>query len=266
MVSGGSSDRPRPNKNSKSIAKKKSRTPINPDDIPGLRLRDNSDSDAQTFTPLVNEPWVIPGVASASGSASPPPPIEDDTNAHLIGLILGDKDRIGGIPHQKKLIRHWSEIPEDHRQVMFEEFKRNAGAKLRNWLERVRRTGNVAQWLLKIVYDDLCIYWESPEYKAISKQNKKARASLKDGSLHIGGAKSVRVIVREMEDLGREPTRLEAEAIDGVQLAAMSQQITNLSRAFAQSVAQNEVMSKTVEEFKKKMVSMNRRRHRSPSP
>ncbi|XP_016547476.1 uncharacterized protein LOC107847621 isoform X3 [Capsicum annuum] len=109
-----------------------------------------------------------------------------------------------------QLWHSWSEIPEDHRQVMFEEFKRNAGAKLRNWLERVRRTGNVAQWLLKIVYDDLCIYWESPEYKAISKQNKKARASLKDGSLHIGGAKSVRVIVREMEeDLGREPTRLE---------------------------------------------------------
>ncbi|KAM3269360.1 hypothetical protein P3S67_030242 [Capsicum chacoense] len=58
----------------------------------------------------------------------------------------------------------------------------------------------------------------------------------------------------------------QAEAIDGVQLAAKSHQITNLSCAFAQSVAQNEVMSKTVEELKKKMVSMNRRRHRSPSP
>ncbi|KAM3233255.1 hypothetical protein P3L10_018614 [Capsicum annuum] len=45
----------------------------------------------------------------------------------------------------------WSEIPEDHRQAMFEEFKRNAGAKLRNWLERVRRIGNIAQWLLKTV-------------------------------------------------------------------------------------------------------------------
>ncbi|KAM3320885.1 putative protein isoform X3 [Capsicum chacoense] len=93
---------------------------------------------------------------------------------------------------------------------MFEEFKRNVGAKLRNWLERVRRTDNVAQWILKDVYDDLCIYWESPEYKALSEQNKKARASLKGGSLHTGGAKSVRVIVREMEkNLGREPTQLE---------------------------------------------------------
>ncbi|XP_047249921.1 uncharacterized protein LOC124885713 [Capsicum annuum] len=104
----------------------------------------------------------------------------------------------------------WSEIPEDHGQAMFEEFKRNASAKLRNWLECVRRTGNVTQWLLKFVYDDLCIYWESPEYKAIYEQNKKARSSLKGGSLHTGGAKSVGVIVREMEkDLGREPTRLE---------------------------------------------------------
>ncbi|KAM3397508.1 hypothetical protein P3S68_001020 [Capsicum galapagoense] len=60
------------------------------------------------------------------------------------------------------------------------------------------------------VYDDLCIYWESSEYKAISEKNKKARASLKGGSLHTGGAKSVGVIVREMEkDLGREQTRLE---------------------------------------------------------
>ncbi|KAM3320884.1 hypothetical protein P3S67_008086 [Capsicum chacoense] len=58
----------------------------------------------------------------------------------------------------------------------------------------------------------------------------------------------------------------QAETIDGVQLAAMSQQITDLSRAFAQSIAQNEVMSKTVKELKKQVVSMSRRRHRSPSP
>ncbi|KAM3397507.1 hypothetical protein P3S68_001019 [Capsicum galapagoense] len=31
-----------------------------------LRLRGNSDSDAQTSTPPVNEPWVFLGVASAS--------------------------------------------------------------------------------------------------------------------------------------------------------------------------------------------------------
>ncbi|KAM3394828.1 hypothetical protein P3S68_003831 [Capsicum galapagoense] len=49
----------------------------------------------------------------------------------------------------------------------------------------------------------------------------------------------------------------QAEAIDGVQLAPMSQQITDLSRAFAQSVAQNKVMSKTVEELKKQVVSMS---------
>ncbi|KAF3627805.1 DNA binding protein -like protein [Capsicum annuum] len=178
---------------------------------------------------------------------------------------------------------------------MFEEFKRNISAKLRNWLEHVRRTGNVAQWLLKDVYDDFCIYWESPEYKVLPEKNKKARVSLKGGSLHTVGAKSVGVIVREIEkDLGRELTQLEvfkqthlkkktnesnpdvwvepraenanAEAIDGVQLAAMSQQVTDLSRPFAQFVSQNEIMSKTVEELKKQVVSMRSPRHCSPSP
>ncbi|KAF3670304.1 hypothetical protein FXO38_07161 [Capsicum annuum] len=58
----------------------------------------------------------------------------------------------------------------------------------------------------------------------------------------------------------------QAEAINGVQLAAMSQQI-QLTRAVAQSIAQNEVMLKTVEELKKQMVSMTRRRcNRSLSP
>ncbi|KAF3650771.1 putative 60S ribosomal protein L13a-4-like [Capsicum annuum] len=61
----------------------------------------------------------------------------------------------------------------------------------------------------------------------------------------------------------------QAEAIDSVQLAAVSQQIAQLTRAVAQSIAQNEVTRKTVEELKKQMLSMprhRRRRHRSPSP
>ncbi|KAM3221223.1 hypothetical protein P3L10_020491 [Capsicum annuum] len=45
----------------------------------------------------------------------------------------------------------------------------------------------------------------------------------------------------------------------------MSQQITDLSRAFAQSIAQNEVMSKTIEELKTKVISMSRSHH-SQSP
>ncbi|PHT39070.1 hypothetical protein CQW23_22643 [Capsicum baccatum] len=66
----------------------------------------------------------------------------------------------------------------------------------------------------------------------------------------------------------RKPSDKElAEAINGVQLAAMSQQIAQLTRAVTQSIAQNEVMLKTVEELKKQMVSMTpRRRNRSLSP
>ncbi|PHT39073.1 hypothetical protein CQW23_22646 [Capsicum baccatum] len=59
----------------------------------------------------------------------------------------------------------------------------------------------------------------------------------------------------------------QAEATDSVQLAVVSQQIAQLTRAVAQSIAQNEVTRKTVEELKKQMVSMpRRRRRRSPSP
>ncbi|XP_047264905.1 uncharacterized protein LOC107865609 [Capsicum annuum] len=59
----------------------------------------------------------------------------------------------------------------------------------------------------------------------------------------------------------------QAEAINGVQLAAMSQQIAQLTRAVAESIAQNEVTRKTVEELKRQMASMTcHLRHRSPSP
>ncbi|XP_047261406.1 uncharacterized protein LOC124894960 isoform X1 [Capsicum annuum] len=99
---------------------------------------------------------------------------------------------------------------EKYNRAICTTFERNAGTRLRNWLECVRRTGNVAQWLLKEVYDDLCIYTDTPEYKALSEQNKKVRTSLKGGSLHTGGAKSVSVIVQEMKkELGRESTQLE---------------------------------------------------------
>ncbi|XP_015164363.1 uncharacterized protein [Solanum tuberosum] len=42
------------------------------------------------------------------------------------------------------------------------------------------------------------LYWNTDKFKAISEQAKKARGSLKVGSLHIEGAKSVGTIAREM--------------------------------------------------------------------
>ena len=85
-----------------------------------------------------------------------------------------------------------------HNKVMSVIFENHAGARLKGWLERIRRKENVKEWLLKEMYYDMHVIWDSPEYKALSEKNKQARASLKGGSLHTGGAKSVGTIIREM--------------------------------------------------------------------
>lgn len=57
------------------------------------------------------------------------------------------------------------------------------------------------------VFEDLRRHWNTNEFKVVSKQT---RNSLKDGSLPIGGAKSVETITREVEkELGRTPLRNE---------------------------------------------------------
>ena len=65
--------------------------------LSGLRLRDSSDSDAQTSTPPLTQHYVLPRVASTSGSVPPPPSVDDDTDADLIGLVPGDTDRLGRV-------------------------------------------------------------------------------------------------------------------------------------------------------------------------
>lgn len=49
------------------------------------------------------------------------------------------------------------------------------------------------------VYQDLLRYWDTYKFKAMPEQAKKARGSLKGGSLHVGGAKSVGIVTRELE-------------------------------------------------------------------
>ncbi|WMV09742.1 hypothetical protein MTR67_003127 [Solanum verrucosum] len=64
--------------------------------------------------------------------------------------------------------------------------------------------------MLPHVFDELCLYWNIDKFKAISKQAKKARGSLKGGSLHIRGAKSVGQLQERWEkELGRTPIKLE---------------------------------------------------------
>lgn len=48
------------------------------------------------------------------------------------------------------------------------------------------------------VYQDLLRYWDTYKFKAMPEQAKKARGSLKGGSLHVGGAKSVGIVTREL--------------------------------------------------------------------
>uniref|UniRef100_M1DIA7 Uncharacterized protein n=1 Tax=Solanum tuberosum TaxID=4113 RepID=M1DIA7_SOLTU len=112
-------------------------------------------------------------------------------DAHMPALAPGQKDRLGRFMIEpdgsschpvkdaaralkdcvRRLYTHayysWSEIPNSIRQALFNEFK------------------------------TMCT-WKS-SLKAMSKQAKKARGSLKGGSLNTGGAKTVGTITREME-------------------------------------------------------------------
>ncbi|WMV09412.1 hypothetical protein MTR67_002797 [Solanum verrucosum] len=127
-------------------------------------------------------------LSTATPSATP-----DDT---MRALAFGKKDRLGRVMIEpdrsswhsvkdaaralkdcvRRLYTHayhsWSEIPNSIHQAMFNNFK----------------------------------YWNTDKLKAISVQAKKARGSLKEGSLHNRGAKTVGTIAREMEkELGCTP-------------------------------------------------------------
>ena len=77
-------------------------------------------------------------------------------------------------------------------------FERRASARLSSWLKKVRDTDQRPGWMLSHVFDDLRVYWNTNKFKAMSEQAKKAKGSLKGGSLHTGGAKTVGTIAREM--------------------------------------------------------------------
>ncbi|KAL3370799.1 hypothetical protein AABB24_007700 [Solanum stoloniferum] len=85
-------------------------------------------------------------------------------------------------------------------------FERKASARLSSWLKSIRDSGERPDWMLPHVFDELGQYWNTYKFKAISDQAKMARGSLKGGSLHTGGAKTVGTVAREMEKvLGRTP-------------------------------------------------------------
>ena len=85
-----------------------------------------------------------------------------------------------------------------HNHVISTRFERKASARLFAWLKKVQDSAKRPGWMLQHVFDDLGRYWNTYKFKAISDQAKKARGSLKGGSLHTGGAKTVGTIAREM--------------------------------------------------------------------
>ncbi|WMV33905.1 hypothetical protein MTR67_027290 [Solanum verrucosum] len=245
-------------------------------------------SDAMTSTPLLTQCFVHPNVSPSSTAT--PSATPDDT---MFALAPGQKDRLdrviikpdGSSWHPAKDVvralkdylrrlytqayHSWSKIPNSIRQAMFNNFK----------------------------------YWNTSKFKAISEQAKKATGSLKGGSLHTGGAKTIGTITREMEkELGRtsiEPevfknthvrkkenesdpdvwveeraertfsglegigSSRQAEALDGVQIAAMSAQIAKLTAALAESeqrrITEQESMSETIQQIKEQVMNLARR-------
>ncbi|WMV55163.1 hypothetical protein MTR67_048548 [Solanum verrucosum] len=220
----------------------------------------------------------------------------------------------------------WSEILNSILQALFNNFKtmctwesrynlvigttfeRKASARLSSWIKSVRDSGERPGWMLPHVFDELGQYWNTYKFKAISNQAKMARGSLKGGSLHTGGAKTVGAIAREMEkELGCTPIEPEvfkkthvrkkenesdpdvwveeraertfalammldasglegigssrqAEALNSVQIAAMSDQIAKLTATLAESerkrVAEQESMSETVQQIKEQVMNL----------
>ncbi|WMV19338.1 hypothetical protein MTR67_012723 [Solanum verrucosum] len=322
--------------------------------LSAMRLEDSSSehSDAMAGTPPLTQRFVHPDVSPSSTAA--PSATPHDTMPALapgqkdrLGRVMIEPDGSSWHPAKdaaqalKECVRKlytqayhsWSEIPNSIRQVMFNNFKtmctwesrynlvigttfeRKASIRLSNWLKSVRDNGIRPGWMLPHGFAELGQYWKTDKFKAISDQAKMARGSLKGGSLHTGGAKTVGTIAREMNDFNKyvaenldssvqltpelstqiwkekviggthkgrcyglgsrnDVRRLQsglegigssrqAEALDGVQIAAMSDQITKLTAALAESerkrVAEQQSMSETVQQIKEQVMNLARR-------
>ncbi|WMV24333.1 hypothetical protein MTR67_017718 [Solanum verrucosum] len=394
MSSGGDGDRYRKHLGvvqTKQAKKKKSRRPIDPEDIAGsissaperishnthlfavpfgtpsptgtspqlsaMRLGDSSSEqlDAMAGTPPLTQHFVHPDV-SPSSTVVPSATPHDTMSA----LAPGQKERLGrvmiepdGSSIRQAMFNNFKTMctwESRYNLVIGTTFERKASTRLSNWLKSVRDSGERPGWMLPHVFAELGQYWKIDKFKAISDQAKMARGSLKGGSLHTRGAKTVGTIAQEMEkELGRTPIEPEvfkkthvkkkenkseeeraertfndfhkyvaenldssvqltpelstqiwkekvvggthkgrcygpgsrndvrrlqsglegigssrqAEALDGVQIAAMSNQITKLTAALAESerkrIVEQQSMSETVQQIKEQVMNLARR-------
>ncbi|WMV54551.1 hypothetical protein MTR67_047936 [Solanum verrucosum] len=259
-------------------------------------------------------------------------------------LAPGQKDRLGRVMiepdgsswHPAKdvaraLKEYYVYLGIEYNLVIGTTFERKASTRLSSWLKKVRDSGKRPSWILPHVFDELGQYWNTDKFKAISDQAKMARGSLKGGSLHTGGAKTVGTIAQEMErELRRtliEPevfkktyvrkkenesdpdvwveeraertfiwkekvvgrthkgrcyglgfrnnvrrlqsglegigSSRQAEALNGVQIATMSDQIAKLTAVLAElerrRVTEQQSMSETVQQIKEQVMNLARR-------
>ncbi|WMV50749.1 hypothetical protein MTR67_044134, partial [Solanum verrucosum] len=207
--------------------------------LSAMRIGDSSSeqSDAMASMPPLTQYFVHHDVSPSSTSG--PSATPDD---EMPALAPGQKDRLDRVMIEpdgsswrpakeaaqalKDCVRRlhtqayqsWSEIPNSIRQAMFNEFK------------------------------------NTDKFKEMSEQAKKARGSLKGGSLHTEGAKTIETIAREMLGLEGIGSSRQGEALDGVQIVVMSAQIAQLISALIESerrrVAEQQSMSETVQQIK----------------
>ncbi|WMV58268.1 hypothetical protein MTR67_051653 [Solanum verrucosum] len=169
--------------------------------LSAMRIGDSSSeqSDAMTDTPPLTQCFVHPDV-SPSSTTRPSATPDDEMPA----LAPGQKNILGRVMIEPD--RSLWHLAKDASQVIMTTFERRASARLSSWLKKVRDSPERSDWMLPHVFDELGLYWNTGKFKAISEQAKKARGSLKGGSLHTEGAKTVGTITREMEkELGRIP-------------------------------------------------------------
>ncbi|WMV29884.1 hypothetical protein MTR67_023269 [Solanum verrucosum] len=188
MSSGGDGDRHREHlgySQTKQAKKKKSRRPIDPEDIAG------SISSAPERISHDTNLFAVP-----FGNASP-----TGTSPQLSAMRLGDSSS-----EQSDAMADYVYLGVEVQNGQGTTFERKASARLSSWIKSIRDSGERPGWMLPHVFDELGQYWNTNKFKAISDQAKMARGSLKGGSLHTGGAKTVGTIAREMEkELGRTP-------------------------------------------------------------
>ena len=79
-----------------------------------------------------------------------------------------------------------------HNQVISTTFERKASVRLSACLNKVQDDVEYPDWMMPHVHDELGLFWNTDKFQAISNQAKKAKGTLKGGSLHTGGAKYVK--------------------------------------------------------------------------